>query len=55
MGAMVAAKHSPVVKAFHERPVAVGKPKMVVPAAVARKPPTILHAIARNQKPWQAA
>lgn len=55
MGAMVAAKHNPVLKAFHERLVAAGKPKMVALIAVARKLLTILNAIVRDQKPWQPA
>jgi transposase len=55
MGAMVAAKHNPVLKAFHQRLIAAGKPKMVALIAVARKLLTILNAIIRNQKPWQTA
>ena len=55
MGAMVAAKHNPVRKAFYERLIAAGKPKMVALIAVARKLLTILDAIIRDQKPWQNA
>ena len=55
MGAMVAAKHNPVRKAFYERLIAAGKPKMVALVAVARKLLTILDAIIRDQKPWQTA
>lgn len=55
MGAMVAAKHNPVLKAFHERLLAAGKPKMVALIAVARKLLIILNAIVRDQKPWQTA
>lgn len=55
MGAMVAAKHNPVLKAFHQRLIAAGKPKMVALIAVARKLLTILNAIIRDQKPWQTA
>jgi transposase len=55
MGAMVAAKHNPVLKAFHERLIAAGKPKMIALIAVARKLITILNAIVRDQKPWQPA
>jgi transposase len=55
MGAMVAAKHNPVLKAFYERLIAAGKPKMVALIAVARKLLTILNAIIRDQKPWQTA
>jgi transposase len=55
MGAMVATKHNPVLKAFYERLIAAGKPKMVALIAVARKLLTILNAIIRDQKPWQTA
>lgn len=55
MGAMVARRHNPVLRAFFERLVAAGKPKMVALIAVARKLLTILNAILRDQKPWQIA
>ena len=55
MGAMVAIKHNPILKAFYERLIAAGKPKMVALIAVARKLLTILNAIIRDQKPWQTA
>jgi transposase len=55
MGAMVAKKHNPLLKAFFDRLVAAGKPKMVALIAVARKLLTILNAIVRDQKPWQTA
>jgi transposase len=55
LGAMVAARHNPTLKAFFERLVAAGKPKMVAIVAVARKLLTILNAILRDQKPWQNA
>ena len=55
MGAMVAKRHNPVLKAFFDRLVAAGKPKMVALIAVARKLITILNAILRDQKPWQTA
>jgi transposase len=45
MGAMIAMRHNPVLKAFFERLIAAGKPKMVVLIAVARKLLTILNAI----------
>jgi transposase len=53
LGAMVAARHNPTLKAFFERLVAAGKPKMVAIVAVARKLLTILNAILRDQKPWK--
>jgi transposase len=55
MGAMVARRHNPVLRAFFERLVAAGKPKMVALIAVARKLITILNAILRERKPWQPA
>jgi transposase len=55
MGAMVAKKHNPVLKAFFDRLVAAGKPKMVALVAVARKLLTILNAIIRDNRPWQSA
>jgi transposase len=53
MGAMVAARHNPALKAFRDKLVAAGKPKLVALVAVARKLLTILNAILRDQKPWR--
>ncbi len=55
MAAMVAARHNPVLKAFRDRLVAQGKPKLVAIIAVARKLLTILNAIVRDKKTWQTA
>lgn len=55
MGALVAKQHNPVLKAFFDRLVAAGKPKMVALIAVARKLLTILNAIVRDNRPWQTA
>jgi transposase len=55
LGALVAARHNPVLKAFHQRLIAAGKPKMVAIIAVARKLLTILNAILRDKHPWQTA
>jgi transposase len=55
MGAMVAKKHNPILKAFFDRLVAAGKPKMVALIAVARKLLTILNAILRDNRSWQSA
>jgi transposase len=55
MGALVAMRHNPVLKAFFLRLRAAGKPKMVALIAVARKLLTFLNAILRDQKPWQTA
>jgi len=53
MGAMVAARHNPPLKAFYERLIAAGKQKMVALIAVARKLLTILNAIVRDRQPWR--
>lgn len=53
LGAMTAARHNPALKAFHDRLVASGKPKLVALIATARKLLTILNAIVRDAKPWQ--
>lgn len=55
MGALVASRHNPVLKAFRDKLVERGKPKIVAIIAVARKLLTILNAIIRDQKPWQSA
>jgi transposase len=55
MAAMVASRFNPVLKAFRDRLVAAGKPKMVALIAVARKLLTILNAILRDKTPWQHA
>ena len=55
MGAMVAKRHNPILKAFFDRLVAAGKPRMVATIAVARKLLTILNAILRDCRPWQSA
>jgi transposase len=55
MGALVAKRHNPTLKAFFDRLVAAGKPKMVALIAVARKLLTILNAILRDNRPWQIA
>ncbi len=55
MGALAAKRHNPILKAFFERLVAAGKPKMVAIIAVARKLLTILNAILRDKKSWQNA
>lgn len=55
MAAMVGARCNPTLKAFHQRLIAAGKPKLVALIAVARKLLTILNAILRDQRPWQTA
>ena len=53
LGAMVAARRNPELKAFRDRLVAAGKPKLVAFVATARKLLTILNAILRDHKPWR--
>ena len=55
LAALVAARHNPTLKAFRQRLLDAGKPKMVAAIAVARKLLTILNAILRDQTPWQHA
>jgi transposase len=55
IGALVAKRHTPVLKAFYERLIATGKSKMAAIIAVAHKLLTILNAILRDKKPWQSA
>ena len=54
MAALVAGRYNPVLKAFRQRLVAAGKPKIVAAIAVARKLLTILNAILRHRRPWNA-
>ncbi|MCM5556021.1 IS110 family transposase [Pleomorphomonas sp. NRK KF1] len=53
MGALVAARHNPSLKAFRDRLVDHGKPKLVAIIAVARKLITILNALIRDNQPWR--
>lgn len=53
MGAMVASRHNPTLKAFRDRLIAQGKPKLVALVATARKLATILNAIIRDATPWR--
>jgi transposase len=55
LGAQVAKRHNPVLKAFYERLITAGKSKMAATIAVAHKLLTILNAILRDKKPWQTA
>ena len=48
-----AVARNPDLKAFRDRLVAAGKPKLVALVATARKLLTILNAILRDQKPWR--
>ena len=54
LGAMVAARHNPDLKAFRDKLDAAGKPRLLALIAVARKLLVILNAIIRDSKPWRA-
>jgi transposase len=55
MGALVAARHNPILSAFYRRLLADGKEKKVALTAVMRKLLVILNAIVRDGTPWQSA
>lgn len=55
LAGLVAGRHNPVLRAFRQRLIDAGKPKMVAAIAVARKLLTILNAILRDQAPWKPA
>ena len=55
MAALVASRYNPVIKAFYQRLLAAGKPKKLALTACARKLLTILNAMARSGKPFDAA
>ena len=54
MAALVASRHNPVIKAFYQRLLAAGKPKKLALTACARKLLTILNAMAKARKPFNA-
>jgi transposase len=53
MGALVATRRNPVIRAFYLRLVAAGKPKKVALIACMRKLLTILNAMMRTNATWQ--
>lgn len=55
MAALVASRFNPVIKAFYQRLLTKGKPKKLALTACARKLLTILNAMARTGKPFNAA
>jgi transposase len=55
MAALSASRCNPALRAFYQRLLAAGKPKMVALIAVARKILTILNAMLRDKKQWQNA
>lgn len=54
MAAITAVQHNPVLKAFHDRLHAAGKPPKVVLIACLHKLLTILNAMVRDGRPWAA-
>jgi transposase len=54
LAAMAAKRKEHAAKAFFDRLVAAGKPKMVALTALMRKLLTALNAMLRDQKPWAA-
>ena len=53
MGAMVAARHNPILKAFRDKLVAAGKPKWSPSSPPRESSLTILNALVRDKKPWR--
>ena len=55
MAALVAGRFDPEMKAFRQRLLEAGKPKLVAVIAIARKLLTRLNAMLRDTTPWQPA
>jgi transposase len=55
MGALVAVRFNPSLKAFYDRLISQGKAKKVALTACMHKLLRILNAIVRDQKPWKVA
>jgi transposase len=55
MAALVASRHNPVLKAFHQRLISAGKPKLVALTATARKLLTILNSMVKTNTAWRPA
>jgi transposase len=55
MGALVAARYNPVIRAFYLRLIAAGKPKKLALVACMRKLLTILNIMLRTKARWQAS
>jgi transposase len=53
LGALVATRYNPVIRAFYQRLVAAGKPTKVALVACAHKLLTILNAMLRDRTPWR--
>ena len=55
MATLTAARYNPVIRAFYERPKAAGKLPKVALVACMRKLLTMLNAMVRTGKPWDAS
>lgn len=55
MATTVAIRHNPIIKVFHSRLIAAGKPKKVAIVACMRKLLTIVNAMLRDRSTWDAA
>jgi transposase len=55
MAALVATRFNPVIARFYQRLLAAGKPKKLALVACMRKLLTILNAMVRSGKPWDAS
>jgi transposase len=53
MGALVASRRNPVIRAFYQRLLRAGKPKKLALTACMRKLLTILNAMTRTNTPWR--
>ena len=53
MGALVATRRNPVIRAFYHQLVAAGKPKKLALTACMRKLLTILNAMMRSKTTWR--
>ncbi len=54
MATLVATKHNPVIRAFYQRLLATGKPKMVAITACMRKLLTILNSMLKTGSHWNS-
>ena len=52
MGALVAARHNPVIRNFYQRLLAAGKPKKLALTACMRKLLTILNSMVKSGQHW---
>ena len=52
MGALVAARHNPVIRSFYQRLLAAGKPKKLALTACMRKLLTILNSMVKTGQHW---